>query len=384
MRQVVRSLVLVGIVAVGIPLAIAPSIAGLPVDEAVFASIFFLMYVCVGALIIVRRDGHPTGWLLVFIGLALVFANGSPSLWFVSPIFAAWLSSWGWALVFALFACLTLTFPTGRLPKGRGPWVKVARGAIFTLPFLVAVNPLTVTLGGSEMLTRTENPVGFLPAWMGIVSLIAIAVVLLGGVVSLIVKRRTAVGAERAQYGWVVFGSVLLVAAIVFTFLYVFASIAAGYGDPSDAVWTPAYVVMNLFPLTFGMAILRYRLYEIDRIVSRTVSYGVVVGLLAVVFFGAVTLLSSVASQASALTTAASTLLVFALFNPLRKRVHDWVDRRFNRSRYDIQGVIDRFAETLRHEVDQEGIVQGWVGVVAATMQPDAIGVWLGPRRDSR
>ena len=107
------------------------------------------------------------------------------------------------------------------------------------------------------------------------------------------IKRRRAVGAERAQFTWVVFAFVLLTTTVVLTFLYIFISIGVGAGDPGDDAWGPAYLMMILFPLSFGVAVLRYRLYEIDRIVSRTVSYALVVGLLAGAFLGVVALMSS-------------------------------------------------------------------------------------------
>jgi len=126
-----------------------------------------------------------------------------------------------------------------------------------------------------------------------------------------------------------------------------------------------------------AIGVLRYRLYEIDRIISRTVGYLLVVALLGAVFFGVVTTLSSVLPTESQLAVAASTLAVAALFNPLRRRVQEWVDRRFNRSRYDAQRVMERFAGSLQGRLDHDGVVEGWVEVVAETMQPEAISVWV-------
>ncbi|MGH8949250.1 MAG: hypothetical protein ACRDXF_10375, partial [Acidimicrobiia bacterium] len=181
-----------------------------------------------------------------------------------------------------------------------------------------------------------------------------------------------------AQFTWVVFAFVLLTTTVVLTFLYIFISIGVGAGDPGDAAWGPVYVMMILFPLSFGVAVLRYRLYEIDRIVSRTVSYALVVGLLAGMFLGVVALMSSLLPEESSdLAVAGSTLVVAALFNPMRRRVQDWVDRRFNRQRYDAQRVMDGFAVSLRDRVDPEEVMNGWVGVVSSTMQPDAIGMWV-------
>ena len=349
-----------------------------PLADALLAAVGFLIYAGIGGLIVIRRNGHPTGWLLILIGLAVLLADGFIGLQGVSPLFAAWVSSWGWGLVFALFAVLTLTFPSGHLPAGSGPWARAGRAAIWILPILVVATAVTETLGGAESSTQTVNPIGFLPEWMGYAGLLGIVAILLGGAVSLVVKRRRAVGAERAQLTWVVFAFVLLTTTVVLTFLYIFISIGVGAGDPGDDAWGPVYLMMVLFPLSFGVAVLHYKLYEIDRIVSRTVSYALVVGLLAGAFLGVVALMSSLLPEESSdLAVAGSTLVVAALFNPLRRRVQGWVDRRFNRQRYDAQRVMDGFAFSLRDRVDPEEVMTGWVDVVSSTMQPDSIGMWV-------
>ena len=338
----------------------------------------FLIYAAIGGLIVIRRNGHPTGWLLIMIGLAVMFADGLAGLPGVSTMLADWVASWGWGLVFLLFALLTLTFPSGHLPAGRGPWARAGRASIWVLPILLVATALTETLSGAESSAETVNPIGFLPEWLGYIGLLGIVAILLGGAVSLVIKRRRAVGAERAQFTWVVFAFVLFTTTVVLTFLYIFISIGVGAGDPGDAAWSPVYVMMILFPLSFGVAVLHYRLYEIDRIVSRTVSYALVVGLLAGAFLGVVALMSSLLpDESSDLAVAGSTLVVAAMFNPLRRRVQAWVDRRFNRQRYDAQRVMDGFAVSLRDRVDPEEVMNGWVGVVSSTMQPDAIGMWV-------
>jgi hypothetical protein len=153
-------------------------------------------------------------------------------------------------------------------------------------------------------------------------------------------------------------------------------------GDQVDTlIGTVASMILSIgIPVSIAIAITRYRLYEIDRIVSRTISYLVVVGLLAAVFFGLVTAVSSLLQTQGDLAIAASTLAVAALFNPVRKRVQGWVDRRFNRSRYDAQRVMDRFAGSLQDRVDSDEVVRGWVGVVSETMQPASVAVWVRER----
>ena len=371
--------VLLGLLVVaGLGLSVVQLTLGDRPEDATFAAFGFLIYVAIGGLIVIRRDGHLTGWLLILIGLAVLWADALIGVPAVSPLFAAWVASWGWALVFVLFAILTLTFPSGHLPAGSGLWARAGRAAVWVLPILLASTALTETLGGAESSTQTVNPIGFLPEWVGWAALLGIVAILLGGAMSLVIKRRSAVGAERAQLTWVVFAFVLLTISVVFTFMYIFISIGVGAGDPGDAAWGPVYLMMILFPLSFGVAVLRYRLYEIDRIVSRTVSYALVVGLLAGAFLGVVALMSSLLPEESSdLAVAGSTLVVAALFNPLRRRVQAGVDRRFNRQRYDAQRVMDGFAVSLRDHVDPEEVMNGWVGVVSSTMQPDSIGMWV-------
>jgi Kef-type K+ transport system membrane component KefB len=127
--------------------------------------------------------------------------------------------------------------------------------------------------------------------------------------------------------------------------------------------------------VSIAVAVLKYRLYDIDRIISRTLAYAVVIGVLAAIYVGLVTAIGS--QFEGSLSVAASTLAVAALFNPLRRRVQGWVDRHFNRSAYDTGQVMDEFAGSLRDEVDADSVVEGWVEVVEETMQPSAVGVWV-------
>jgi hypothetical protein len=159
--------------------------------------------------------------------------------------------------------------------------------------------------------------------------------------------------------------------------------VSVAFGDTALAQTFTTLITMIItigVPVSIAVAITRYRLYEIDRLVSRTVSYLLVVGVLAAIFIGVVTATGSLLQTDSDLAIAASTLAVAALFNPLRKRVQNWVDRRFNRSRYDAQKVMDGFSGSLRDQVDPVRVIEGWVGVVSQTMQPAAAGVWVRER----
>jgi amino acid transporter len=142
-------------------------------------------------------------------------------------------------------------------------------------------------------------------------------------------------------------------------------------------------VLLTLALTAIALAVLRYRLYEIDRIISRTVSYALVIALLLGIFFGTVTLLTSLLPTDSSLAVAASTLAVFALFNPARKRIQDRVDRRFNRSRYQSNQVLDRFAVDLRDQTDFDQLTAGLTSVVLETLHPVGLGIWISDGADA-
>lgn len=347
--------------------------------EALVAGIGFLVYAAMGGLIIRRRDGHPTGWLLTLVGVAIVFADGFAGWPGMPAGLSSWVASWSWTVVFGLFALLALTFPSGRLPRGRNTGRNAGRAAVGALVVLVAAAPFTETLGGSEISNAIPNPVGFIPGWLSWVSPLGTFLILLGAVISLVVRRRRAVGVERAQLSWVVFAMLLLAMVIAGTFAFILGSIAVGAGDPGDDAWTVAYIGMIIFPNAFAVAILRYKLFEIDRIISRTVSYALVAGMLAGVFaVGAIGLPQLLdLPDDSSLLIAGATLAVAALFNPLRRRVQGWVDRRFNRTHFDAQREVDRLAVHLRHAVEPGEVVRELIDVASKTMQPAVASVWI-------
>jgi hypothetical protein len=366
------------VVAAGIVVSIGPAVTQPDrFDDTILALVGFGVYAAIGGLIVFRRDGHLTGWLLTLVGLAVVTASELPYWGVLSDFTAAWISSGGWGVVFAFFAALTLTFPSGRPPQGSGLYPILGRLALWALPVLVFITFFTENLTGPEEANEIPNPYGFVSDDLGYVALIAIVLIILGGAISLFIRRGRANGVERAQLTWVVLGLALFVSAVLLTFAYFMISSLIGAGEPGDAVWAPVYLLMMLFPLTFGVAILRYRLYDIDRIVSRTVSYALVAGVLAATYFGVIALLTSLLSPSSPLAVAGSTLVVAALFNPLRRRIHGLVDRRFNRSRYDAQQVADRFARGLQDDVGQGGVSSGLLGVVSETMQPTVLSLWV-------
>jgi hypothetical protein len=347
----------------------------------------------VGALLLYRRPGHRLGWLLAGIGilallggsaneyvLAVTRAGGSASdlvAWLV------WLSNWfWWPVVGGVFVFLPLLFPDGRPPTPRWRWVLII-GMLAILGLVLASalqERYTATILGE--IPSIENPLGIegltaaeegvlseVPAWILLAAFV-------GAVASMTVRFRRSVGVERLQLKWFSYAVGLMLA---WTLLgEVLWESVLGHDDLLGGSVFPFGLLLTLIPITIAVAILRYRLYAIDRIVSRTVSYGLLVGLLAFVYVGGVFVVGSVLPEAQTdLGVAASTLAVAVLFTPLRQRLQRAVDRRFNRSRYNAERVIEEFARRLRNQVDLGEVSSGLRLVLDRTIQPVTTQIWL-------
>lgn len=352
--------------------------------------LFVLATAAVGTLIGLRRPGHRIGWLLQFA--AVSFATGALIVTYVEVAFfvrpgslpagpiLVILGDWVFGLGYGISATyLLLLFPTGRLPSPR--WRPVSWLAGISLFMLL----LGVLFGPSAfeglpidnpLALDSSHPLLLLFEGGGFYLLFA---TILGSVASLVVRYRSSEGEERQQLKWVAFGVVLLGLAVAASVLWELANGVAELSDDTENLVIA--VALTMVPVSVGVAILRFRLYDIDRIISRTVSYGVVVALIAAVFFGSVTLLGSLLPTESPLAVAASTLSVAALFNPLRRSVQKFVDKRFNRSRFDAARTIEAFSQRLRTEVDLDELGSDLQAVAAETMQPMSISLWLRPTR---
>jgi hypothetical protein len=193
---------------------------------------------------------------------------------------------------------------------------------------------------------------------------------------SMVVRLRRAQGVERAQLRWLVWSMAFIVVGFIIGLVgdSVFANGLNG------VVWLPAIIAFSLPPVAVGVAVLRYRLYEIDRLVSRSIGWGALTVILGGVFVGLVLGLQAILAPitgSNALAVAASTLLVFSLFQPVRRRVQAVVDRRFNRSRYDAQVAVESFSARLRDEVDLEILQGSLLALVEATLEPTTASLWL-------
>jgi hypothetical protein len=343
----------------------------------------------VGAVLASRRPAHPVGWLLVALGLALA-ANILGQVYVRYAVVArpgalpaaAYLAGPSLGLQVAwlpLAGFVMLLTPTGSLPSPRWRWwARVTAVAPLVLLLASALDPAPLAPEHPDF----ANPLAIpgLPAPVLIVPAVAAGAVVLAGPPvagwSLVARYRRARGVERLQLRWLalaaVLASALLLVAVLVAFLLAEDIVVLAAVSTSAA----------LLPLATGAAILRYRLYDIDRIVSRTLAYGLVTVLLGLGYAAVVLGLGRLLPEGSGtLAVAGATLAVAALFQPLRRRVQGVVDRRFNRRRYDAARTIAAFSARLRDEIDLDTLTGELLAVVEETMQPDRTSLWLRSRR---
>lgn len=339
----------------------------------------FLSVSGLGALIVVLRPGNRFGWVLVGAGTGfplwdffeayatygLVEAPGSLPLAVVS----AWFTNWVWALSAVAPPLIFLLFPDGRPPTRRwGPamWLTVVAGIAIVLLTATARGPL-------ESFPDIDNPIGFgappeAPEEFVLAAVTLIPLLTVAGVAALVQRYRRADRARRSQLKWFAY------AAGMFALMQVLPLELSQTGSSLMNAVSSIFLTVGL-----GLAIFKHRLYDIDRLINRTLAYGILTAILASTYLLGVLGLQSVlpVSDDSPLIVAASTLGVVAAFGPLRGRIQSEVDRRFNRSRYDAQHTIESFGSRLRDEVDIDSLTSDLAAVVERTMQPAHVSVWI-------
>ena len=350
--------------------------------ENLLTGVAFLSFPSMGALIAARRPANAIGWLLLGIGLiaSLLIASMGYAVYGLvtneegapGATLAAWFVAWLWfPLITTIPTFLPLLFPTGSPPSPRWrpvAWLTGALLAIVTLPAMVegrlaegdydVPNPI-----GIASLGDTEEQLFNI---MGPVLLLSIALSL----ASLIFRYRRGSIQERQQLKWI---------ALAVAVFLVLTILEDGFGLGVPVLIFP--LTLMALPVSMAIAVLKYRLYEIDRIITRTVAYGVLTAILAGCYLTVILVLQSLmpVDDDSPLIVAISTLAVVAAFGPLRGRVQRVVDRRFNRTNYDAQQTVDAFGRRLRDEVELESLTSDLVGVIDTTMHPRHVSVWLNP-----
>jgi len=363
--------------------------AGGPAGDVLFTAVVIVPAAGVSTLLAARRPRNPLGWILFAIflisaapvGLYAVLDyrihHGALPLGWLAVVLGQ-----AWPLFLFLIAVLLWLFPDGRLPAGRWRRPAVAAltaGALLALAAsgsgVAAVAGHDIHVNATGSLTTEQN--GF---WNILHSTLVLGVLAswLVWLAAQVPRYRRAAGERRQQLKWLYSGAVVLV-------ICVFAGALAS-GDSSGLAQAVNNVITPLgfaaFAICFAVAVLKYRLYEIDRIISRVISYAIITAVLAGLFAGVVVLATVVLPFKGPVTVAASTLFVAALFNPLRRRVQHAVDRRFNRARYNAEAVVAAFTGRLRQTVDLETVRGDLVDAVHEAFQPAHVSVWLTGARN--
>jgi len=331
-----------------------------------------LAFAVIGALV-AARTGNRLGWLFLAAGpvtaaslVAYAYAARAATARLPGAAWAAWTFTVVLGITGTLFFLVPLLFPDGRPPSRR--WWPVAWIAIIDGLVQIATVALS-DANFSNNFPKLGDPVRVV-APLGTAYNQAEAVgllVLLAGVISMIVRFRRSGTEQRLQLKWFLYASAIA-AVVVF--------VAAQFTNDPLLEWE---IVFPLIPAAVGIAILKYRLYDIDRLISRTLGYAIVTGLLVGLYAGLVLLATQGLSITSPVAVAASTLAAAALFSPLRRRVQRMVDRRFNRVRYDADQTVAAFAARLRGAVDLDTVRSDLLTVVNTAVEPAHISVWSGP-----
>ncbi len=351
----------------------------------------FSMYFVVGVLLVVRRPDNRLGWVLTAIGVltttgvlaesyALLALAVRPSDNLPGAVFAAWIHNWYWLpLLVLLILFVPLLFPTGRPLTPRWNWLYRASVLILSMITLLSWVKPTLTDGNARRPRYSvQNPLG-VPAvgdleqsTHGALLFLIVLLLALCAIASLVVRFRRSRGVERQQMKLFVFAAALIPALVIAEQLGL-----RRFLPESNAVFA---VAVALPPIAIGVAVRRYRLYDIDRIISRTVSYALLTALLLGVYLGAVTALTTVTAPIadnSPLAVAAATLAAVAAFGPARRRIQSLVDRRFNRARYDAARTVDSYRNRIRDEVEIDALGVELVATVQAAMQPSRTLIWM-------
>lgn len=348
--------------------------------------IVIVAFSVLGAVIVLRDDGNRVGWLMILLGFVLAdpfatyLAFNAAALQ-TQPSFLLYFAIWtqGWfffLIIYALFLII-LHFPNGHPPGPRWNLINVI--SIMTLLQFILVYTFQPKIGDASLFI--DNPIAALSVsaeetLSGLLFGLGLLLLALGSVISIFVRFRRAGAVERSQIKWLLFAGAVSILAIGYRL--------AIY-EPGVSDWTAYLILIALLSVavSISIAILRYRLFDIDIIIRKTLVYSAITLLLGLIYFGSVVLLQqafrSLTGQDTPVAIVISTLVIAALFNPLRQRVQEIVDHRFYRAKYDTAQALNQFSKTARDEVEMDNLTSDLLKVVEESLQPESITLWLNP-----
>ena len=365
----------------------------------IFYDLLLLIFISVGAFIAWHRPENPIGWIICAAALiwvlcelaieygvyALITAPGSLPFGMIVGLIAAVLRGIAWFLILTF---LLLLFPNGHLPSSRWrPLAWLIAGLLVSYPFTLLFDP-TPFINVDDRLAGVQNPLGISGAsalfdHLNTLVSVGLFATAIACIVSVFVRFRRARGDERQQLKWFTYGLVISTLVIITILILIFTTENGGPG------WL-FYIPPLIIAISVGIAILKYRLYNIDFLINRTIVYGVLTALLALIYFGLVFILQTLVSAPGGqfshtpLVIVGSTLVIAALFQPLRRRIQQVIDRRFYRRKYDAAKTVEAFSATLRNELELSQLSEHLIAVVQETMQPTHVSLWLRPTEQHR
>src|SRR6266536_3261694 len=364
----------------------------------IFYDLVLLIFITIGAFIASHRPENPIGWIICAATLiwslsdlaleygvyGLITAPGSLPV----GLFGVVGRGIGWFLIMTF---LLLLFPNGHLPSSRWrplAWLIAGLLTANTIILLLDSNPF---INVNSRLAAVQNPLGISGSsvlfdhFNTFINLVLFATIV-ASITSVIVRFRRARGDERQQLKWLAYGTIMSLLIIVAIIVYIFTNV-----DIGPFASTLFYLPVLSITISAGIAILRYRLSNIDILINGTLLYGVLTALLALIYFGLVFILQSLVRALAGeisqtpLVIVGSTLVIAALFQPLRRRIQQVIDRRFYRRKYDAAKTVEAFSATLRNELDLSQLREHLITVVQETMQPTYVSLWLRqPERDKK
>ena len=357
-----------------------------------------ISYAPVGALIASRHPENPVGWLLCLYGLVISFSHFGAEYATYALLAQpnslpageamAWILSWLLPILNGMQVFYILLFPTGRLPSRRWRWL-----GWLTVAFVVGGVILAAFSSGALLgiLGPIQNPLGiegFSNTYYKAILFTMTPLLTLAAALAVFIRLRRAIGVERQQIKWFAYAAVATISAGILAYIIPRVIDTPLWFERIGFALNIAFI--PAIPVAIGIAILRYRLYDIDFLINRTLVYATLTALLATIYFGGVAATQAIfrtltgQERQPQLAIVISTLVIAALFNPLRRRIQSFIDRRFYRKKYDAEKTLEAFSAKLRDETDLDALSDDLVGVVRDTMQPAHVSLWLRPDTTSK